>query len=362
MKSEETRLGVGIVVSLLVNALVIVPGLTADLQMGRDASPAEDAVRPPTFEPDPEDEPEVKLGIENSEASTLTWIGYEQYQEHMARLAELEQARFDMGGGDTGGGGSPAPPTSQPTKPQTPTNPEPQPRDEPQPEEDTAPHQARPETQPLPDVPDDALPKSSDTNSDGEAEEPVEQPKASPTRPAKPNEQQPQAQPSPSEKPVPEQTPSGDQAPTTGPPAPTPGTSQPGADDLPPVDQPSKRQSHATTKTQVNVKKWGGPVAAEGLTVNTRNLSLTAFEEMQFRNVVYMTVLLDFGADGKVARVWIERVNPKTKKPFWEPGKLASGYESKVVTSLFGWRAEGEKLKALEDEKTISIPFNLVYR
>ena len=91
-------------------------------------------------------------------------------------------------------------------------------------------------------------------------------------------------------------------------------------------------------------------------------MTLTTFEDMQFRNVVRLTVLLDFSSDGKVARVWIERINPKTKKPFWESGNTTRGYESKVVSSLYTWRARGEKLKALKDDQTYSIPFNLVYR
>ena len=37
---------------------------------------------------------EVALGIETSAASTLTWIGYERYQQHLAALAEIEQAAF----------------------------------------------------------------------------------------------------------------------------------------------------------------------------------------------------------------------------------------------------------------------------
>ena len=37
---------------------------------------------------------EIALGVETSAASTLTWIGYEQYQQHLAALAEIEQAAF----------------------------------------------------------------------------------------------------------------------------------------------------------------------------------------------------------------------------------------------------------------------------
>jgi len=36
--------------------------------------------------------PEVELGIDESKVSTLTWIGYKEYEEQLARNAEVEQA------------------------------------------------------------------------------------------------------------------------------------------------------------------------------------------------------------------------------------------------------------------------------
>ncbi|MBC8200592.1 MAG: hypothetical protein H8E86_01000 [Planctomycetes bacterium] len=41
----------------------------------------------PLFEDSP-----IDLGIDNSKVSTLTWIGYEEYEEQLARHAEVEQA------------------------------------------------------------------------------------------------------------------------------------------------------------------------------------------------------------------------------------------------------------------------------
>ena len=38
----------------------------------------------------------VRLGIDESNAQTMNWIGYEEYQEHLAELAEVEQAAFRM--------------------------------------------------------------------------------------------------------------------------------------------------------------------------------------------------------------------------------------------------------------------------
>lgn len=40
----------------------------------------------------PTQEDKIELGIDNSEVSTLTWIGYDEYQEQLARFAEVEQA------------------------------------------------------------------------------------------------------------------------------------------------------------------------------------------------------------------------------------------------------------------------------
>ncbi len=39
-----------------------------------------------------EDKPEIELGIDSSNEPTLTWIGYEEYEEQRARYAEVEQA------------------------------------------------------------------------------------------------------------------------------------------------------------------------------------------------------------------------------------------------------------------------------
>ena len=42
------------------------------------------------------EQPEIVLGIEESQASTLTWIGYDNYEKHLARLAQVEQAAMQL--------------------------------------------------------------------------------------------------------------------------------------------------------------------------------------------------------------------------------------------------------------------------
>jgi len=42
------------------------------------------------------EQPEIVLGIEESQASTLTWIGYDNYEKHLARLSQVEQAAMQL--------------------------------------------------------------------------------------------------------------------------------------------------------------------------------------------------------------------------------------------------------------------------
>ena len=42
------------------------------------------------------EQPEIVLGIKESQVSTLTWIGYDNYEKHLARLAQVEQAAMQL--------------------------------------------------------------------------------------------------------------------------------------------------------------------------------------------------------------------------------------------------------------------------
>ncbi len=80
--------------------------------------------RPPTTpeQQQVEDEELAKLGIEDGTTqSTMTWIGYNEYQEHIARLSKVDQAAFR----DTDEGGQPMP-AARPSNPSTPQVPQPE--------------------------------------------------------------------------------------------------------------------------------------------------------------------------------------------------------------------------------------------
>ena len=353
MSDDQGRLMVGFAASLLINALIVIPIMTGESEADLIRL---DSTKTPIFEPDLPDPDDVKLGIEESEASTLTWIGYKEYREHMAKLADLEQAQFTVGGGAQGGGGNPQP-VSQPSPEQVAEQPTPeQPETTPKPQPEAAPPQP-----PLPEVPDPTLPKVSQTDAEQEADEPSE------TKSEEPPHEQPVAEPSPptppktQPQPNPAQPQSGDAAPTPGQPDRSVGPASPGADDLPPVPNPTDRESDAAAKVPVNIKRPGGPVAAQGLEVRTRRPKLTPFQEMQFGRIA-IVARIEFERSGKPRRISLGRQHPKTKKMIWTSATKATGFESVVVNALFQWRASGKQLQELSEDQTIPIVFELTYR
>ncbi len=378
MTGEQGRLAIGICVSLIFNTFILVPGLTADLSGTSDANAGSTAAIAPEFEPEPPED-EMPLGIEESDASTLTWIGYKEFEEHMARLSDMDQAQFQVGGASQGGGGRPEPPAETPTPPTEDTPPTSQPTPEttnaavPSPdqatatpqEETSAPEKTPPpqEQEPLPEVPSPEAPAPSETTGEKPAEpapevaqpEPTEAAKAEPTE-TKPN---PPTPPQPS--PQPPAQPSGDSAQQPGPPDVKPGPVSTGTTEDPPVERAADRESDAAATVPVNIKKPGGPVAAQGLTVLTRRPKLTAFEEMQFGQLS-IVVRIAFDGSGRPRRIHIGRTDPRTRRMIWEPAERATGYRGRIVSSLFRWRARGPQLEALEENDTIVRTFELVYR
>ncbi|MFZ4723495.1 MAG: hypothetical protein ACOYMI_10155 [Phycisphaerales bacterium] len=82
-----------------------------------------------------EQEDMLRLGIEDgAQQSTMTWIGYKDYQEHLARLSSVEQAAFR----DTDEGGQPMP-AARPATPQVPQTPQAQPTAPPAPDTTSTP-------------------------------------------------------------------------------------------------------------------------------------------------------------------------------------------------------------------------------
>lgn len=107
----------GVAVSLMLHGTLLAPKLQQMLSEGPDGV---DRTRRADFSVEKEMEKRqarteeqkqaeddlIKLGIEDGTTqSTMTWIGYNEYQQHLARLSEVDQAAFR----DTDEGGQPMP-------------------------------------------------------------------------------------------------------------------------------------------------------------------------------------------------------------------------------------------------------------
>lgn len=64
----------------------------ADARSVRASFDPQDFRKPPDEAPPPE--PEPALGLDAPSPTRFTWVGYAEYQEHLAALAEVEQAAF----------------------------------------------------------------------------------------------------------------------------------------------------------------------------------------------------------------------------------------------------------------------------
>ena len=104
-RTEQTRLLIAVVASLLAHALAIVAFAGSYGTLLAEKYPAI------TAEDDPR---QIRLGIERSEAQTIDWIGYEQYQRHLAPPAPQSQALMDIGAAPAS---APSPPTPERAEP-----------------------------------------------------------------------------------------------------------------------------------------------------------------------------------------------------------------------------------------------------
>lgn len=99
-RDSNLPLALGLVLSVILHAAVIVPALMMAFASSNPAGRMQAArfdpedFRPPEEEPEAPEPPDVQLGIDAPTPSTLTWVGYEEYQKHLAALAEFEQAAF----------------------------------------------------------------------------------------------------------------------------------------------------------------------------------------------------------------------------------------------------------------------------
>lgn len=366
---------IGLVVSVVTHLAVLLPMLVTFMTSRAETRTVVGRFEPEHFRPEnpPADhEPEVKLGIEEGSPSTMTWIGYEQYEEHLARLAETEQAAFTDDPVASEGDPQSTPTQPQPpaeAQPAPPTQTPPVPEQEQQPESEAAEQEVTAEEQPtpqpapadvVPGVPadpvdvtaapilldaqdtDDAQMVLADVEDDAqqarEAEQRIETEEEGEVGRQKPQETEPQPQ---QQQPAQQQQPQ-DPVPPQKPPA-VPG--QPN-----PADKADK-DSDATSMVDVPLDriKAGKPVAAQGLEIKPQRPAFTVLMSLTSAPGNPL-VQINFGRDGK----------PGKPRPVILRSSGDRRVDDVILASLFKWKAKGKPLLELKGAETIPVRLMIV--
>ena len=315
----STAVLLGLVVSLVLHCSILLPGLIN--VMSGDVEP----MRVLRADFNPEDfmtadvEPEkVKLGIDESTVSTMTWIGFEDYQKHLAAIAEVEQAAFQTT--PTGSEAAPASPSVSPPAP----DPQDDPSTSPDPFDELEAWFAAEEGE----GPALGEPTSPDARSQAIEDiiERLERMMGNAVETERPTRHEP----APLE---------------PAPPEPAPVQPQP-------AGQPgvqSDQESDATSTVEVTMEQLtlGRPLAAHGLQIKPRK---PVFTTLTLLTAVPAnpTAELRFRRDGKPARV---RLLESSGDP---------RIDEAVLNSLYRWRAAGKKLRELKGDETIPVKIRII--
>ncbi len=355
-----------IAASVVVHTLVVVPLLIAVMTNGAEMPELEahfssEALRPEQEEPE---EREPVLGIEQSSASTLTWIGYDEYMEHLAQFAEVEQAAF-----------SDAPTGSEPSlgeqHPQSELLTEVE--DQPVETEVTAAQLAQ-----LPTTAD-AAPETISEPESNELDPAAMAAQPQPAQPAEAIESLPlpevdladlarileivglmsrQREATDPDRPAASSPPSAmvqqhdEELAEASPPQPAQARSEktPQQPNTPgePADSADK-QTEATSTIEVTHANWrlGKPLAAEGVELKPQR---PKFSIMQRLTASPCNPLMEIHFDGR---------GVATKASFVETSREKS-IDAAIEASVYQWRAEGEAIEELTDDQTFAIRIRFI--
>ncbi len=313
----------GFVASVFAHVVVIVPLLVAIMTAsGWQSVRLETAFDPEDFKA-PEQEPvqddEVRLGIDARTPSSFTWIGYEEYQEHLAVLAEVEQAA-----------NSPSAPAQLPD-PLNAEPPEPPEQDQSQPAIDA--RAAAAQLSKLLEILELAASPTKSANDQADTSNThrtglqralasLDELLAKAIEKAR------------------EET----QVVATNPPAPKPNPQAP-----PTSGNASQMESDPTSKLEVPLAdiKLGKPIAGHGLQIKPRRPSFT-------------TLTMLTAAPGNPL---VEIRFPRSGRPVSAKILESSGdrrVDEAILNSLFRWRAQGKQLEALGEGEAIPIRLRIV--
>lgn len=347
------RLVIAGAVSLIAHSAVAVL-LLAGGAPGASTTPPAVLEEPP---PPPEHEDEVTLGSDSSQSTSITWIGFDEYKEHvLQQKSEVDQPELSL----DSPAGTPAPPVltqSPPTQEQTPREAQQQPvpqevaaamPQEPATEEPVAtPPPAPVISQAPPETPED-LPGEV-----AQADEPVIAEQVGPP----PEEPAPESTTPAEEKPAsePEETP-----PT--PKAPSPVEPQEAVPEAAPPQKPgaapgndatgqkSDRESDASATVTATVSKLGQPLVAHGLQIQTIRPRFTYYTQVT-ASPKAPVVRVQFDRAGRVYKAQIVRSSG------------SADVDRPLLDAIYQWRAKGKQLEGLSagnPPETVSIEFRIL--
>lgn len=262
-------------------------------------------------------EERIRLGIESSEASTITWIGFEEPTPHEAEQGTIDQAEFAIGDVPTGGGASRSETVS--------------------PTDDGAIQRAMEEQ--LASLMDTLL-QTAPTEDPALAVGDATSPLATPREASEPIEAAPET----SENAAGGGKTSGEQS-VDG-----EGETEPNEGETDVTPGNSDRESPARSTTKPVRVEPGKPAAAEGLEVKTVRPRWTHYTRLTARpqNPI---IVVRFDATGKVKTAEFKRATG------------AKDVDQPLLDAVFQWKATGAALQDLKgSDETLELEFEIILR
>jgi len=378
MHAERMRLACCFAGSLVLNGIVLFPAMLVLLAAGPVETGADDAAHRSSLDDDEATAAdELELGIDESTTSTLTWIGYEEYLEHVARRAEFEQAQMKATSGVLASGRPSQPvPVTPPAAVQTPETHE---ADSPT---EAPPATTSPQQTGLPETPDPGPAFTAPTAPSSVAGIDDPSPTTTPIG-ATPDALDETHGDTPSPTPVLTTLPQPSTAPPTTPPAATgePAPIAPngstGVEDAPLRLDGTDLDSDATsiqtvTMVQMNL---GHPLARTGLKLYPRKPEFTSLRVVSSggkRGIMARLVFNEHSkartTDGGVVRFWpaeayIGRVVNFGKDAgtvrWFNQVNLMGPLEQTIHSSLFAWTAVGAQVETMAPDAPVIINLDL---
>lgn len=384
--SGRSTLWMALLLSALIHAFVGVPLLaeamrSASLQALSSllGSPEERAAAL-RAEEERQDEPQEPLellaGIDAGDPVRMTWIGYADYQKHLAQLSTVEQAAFtesvpgnDPDGNGSAGPGEPAPaPGTLPTaaasaeaEPAATQPTQPTPRADTEAEATTVESGAT-ETGPQPiDAPPTAeveidhppaLPSEGPRDASAPAgpagtslDEPAPQVQEQPNKESAPPEDPPETHPEvlPTATPANPATASAAQAGGSGTGGGTPGGVQ---------AERSDREADARSIIDVPRETWinGRPLAARGVEIHTR------------KPVFPLLTRITTSPANPLCQIEFDRRGKPVRCRVLQSSGYASEIDEPVLDALYRWRATGRELDRLRESETATFRIRVLLR